>query len=106
MDDRECCPSHARNGANILGMLDLGIDDAMDKLNQLPHARTGKIPQQIWVDENKPELSNVYIFGQLGYVPVMNKTEQQSKKKNRGRLMRYIRRDLLRHIYAETTEDP
>lgn len=47
--------------------------DAMKKYNQLAHRATEQSPQQFWFEEEAPNLSSLYIFCQLGYVPEMSK---------------------------------
>lgn len=80
------------------------LNDAVDKYNQLPHRTTDTTPHQLWFNQNAPDLSNLRIFGQLGYVPVMSKTVRATKHKNRGQLVRYLSRDSPSHIIAETTD--
>lgn len=79
------------------------IDDA-DKYNQLPHGATGKSPQQIWYQQAAPDLSNLFIFAQLGFVPVLNKVDRSTKYKNMGQLVRYLGQDAPKYIFAETTD--
>lgn len=62
--------------------------DATDKYNQLPHSATGHSPHKIWFEEGSPYFANLYIFGQLGYVPVINKSGRHVKHKHRGKLVR------------------
>lgn len=76
----------------------------MDKYNQLPQKATDKSPHQLLYKQDAPQLTNLYIFGQLGYVPIMNKADRNVKCKNRGSLVRYPGRDEPRHIFAETPD--
>lgn len=39
--------------------------DATDKYNQLPSRVTGKSLHELWFNEMKPKLSDLFIFGQL-----------------------------------------
>lgn len=52
----------------------------------------------------KLELGNLFIFGQLGYFPVMSKPLLQGKHRRRGKLVRYPRRDEPRHLWVEETD--
>lgn len=79
------------------------LEDATDKYNQLPHRSTGKTPYEIWHKKPKPNLENLYIFGQLWYIPVMSKQDKQKKHNNRGVLVRYLCRDELNHMYVVDT---
>lgn len=58
--------------------------DVVDKYNQLPHSCTGRTPHEMWLDNPAPDLSNLFIFGQLGYVPIMSKPEMAMKHRDRG----------------------
>lgn len=82
----------------------LALADATDKYNQLPHGRTEMSPHQAWFNVKAPNLKNLYIFGQFGFVPVMNKQEKQQKYRNRGTLVLYLRRDEPDHGYMEHTD--
>ena len=75
--------------------------DAVDKYNQLPHGATGNSPHETWFADKAPSLQHLYIFGQLGYVPVMAKKQKQ-KHRDRGKLVRYLRRDGEQHIWTES----
>lgn len=60
-------------------------------------------PHGKWFNRDTTSLQHLYIFGQVGYVPVMDKAV--SKKHNkRGRLVRYLRRDGPNHLWVETTD--
>lgn len=48
-----------------------------------------------------PNLRNMFIFGQIGYVPTMN---QVKKIQKRGRLEIYLKRDENGHTMVETIE--
>lgn len=79
--------------------------DVVDKYNQLPHSSTRQTPHELWFDSPAPNLSNLFIFGQLGYVPVMNKTVRNMKFRDRGRLVWSLGRDNTRRIIVEITDD-
>lgn len=64
----------------------------------------GLLPQELWYNVNSPNLRNLHIFGQLGYVPVMNPKIRRQKHKKRGLLAQYIRRDGDDHVFVELTD--
>lgn len=76
-----------------MGILDVGTHGCDRKVNQLSQRAADKSPQQLWFDEETPNLSNMFILGQLACVPVMNKTERRIKQKNTGGLVCYLGRD-------------
>lgn len=78
----------------------------VDKYNQIPHSATGKKPHEIWFVGPAPDLSNLYIFCQLGYVAVMSKLLRTMKFKNRVCLVCYLGSDNDRTITVESTDGP
>lgn len=54
------------------------------------------------VQHKGTKLSNLYIFGQLGHVPVMN--NNKSKHRDRGKLVRYLKREDPKHVWLEETD--
>lgn len=49
------------------------LQDATDKYNHFPHRTTNATPQQAWFDTDELHLRNLFIFGQIGFMPVMDK---------------------------------
>lgn len=62
------------------------LEDATDKYNQLAHKGTGASLHQKWFNEESLNLRNLFIFGQLGYLPIMNKQVNQAKHRHQGKL--------------------
>lgn len=79
------------------------LEDATDKYNQLTHRSTGKSLHEFWLQADKATLTELYIFDQLCFTPVMNKQDRATKYKNRGKLVRYLGREQRGHIYVEDT---
>lgn len=79
------------------------LSEATEKYNQLVHRSTGKSPQELWFQEEKPRLNDLHIFGQLRYTPYMSKAHRASKYKDHGKLVRYLGRETKRRIYVEDT---
>lgn len=79
------------------------LQDAVDKYNHIPHRNTGCTPQEACFREKAPDLRNLYIFGQVGFAPIMNKAAQADKHKDRGKLVDYLGRDCKAKVITETT---
>lgn len=80
------------------------LQDAVDKYNQLTHRGTGRSPHELWFREKKPDLQHLYIFGQIGFCPIMHKTQRANKHNGRGSLVRYLGRDSATRIITEATD--
>lgn len=66
----------------------MALMDATDKYNKYPYKETGKTPHELWFAHEKPELTHLHTFGQLGFTPFMSKTQRSGKHRDRGELVR------------------
>lgn len=80
------------------------LTDATDKYSQVPHRSTGQSPHQLWFDVLIPNFKHLFIFGKLGYVPIMNEPSRSNKYKDRGQLVRYLGREGEIRVIVETTD--